>query len=75
MSGRSDLPSKRKTPLEIFVSFPASYLSFGIAHYLVGMLSPLFSSKKMNLKFSGLLQEAKYCYKEEKDVLTSTSTG
>lgn len=75
MSGRSDLPSKRKTLLEIFVSFPASYLSFRIAHYLVGMPSPLFSSKKMNFMFSGLLQEAEDCNKEEKDVLASISTG
>lgn len=72
ISGRSDLPSKRKTLLEIFVSFPASCLSFRIARYLVGMLSPPFSSRKRNFRFSGLLQEAEYCNKEEKDVLTST---
>lgn len=75
MAGRSDLTSKRKTLLEIFVSFPGSYLWFRIAHYLVGMLSPLFSSKKRNFRFSGVLQEAEYCNKEEEYVLTSTPTG
>lgn len=42
-----------------FVSFPASSLSFTTAHYLVGMLSPLFPSKKMN--FLSSLD----CYKKQ----------